>query len=426
MPRRRSSRGGLAAALRHDEDMEVLKTLAEFTEPYGTLAAADRIYEGEADAWDYLAAIPVLGGVARAGKAVSKVGDYADGLRSFDPRFDPRVKERERIEGLDTEVQNQRIGEIPEVNLAEFEGRPFVTSMSDRTAAGGELAAINQTQLNQPVNLRGGQDFMFDPVNEGQVWASAPTPVNQITRLAQELRGRTGEDPLFMPWRMAPTGGDFASMTGETMIGYASAAMNKTNKKKLDKTIGALIPGWKGVDDPDSIAQFRAAPDRVRKQLKNEMDVSFRDAGGLNIGEARLAVTDPTQVNAPDAGLQNVGVIRETDSLGLSSHPSYPNAVPGEGVGRLADPPLVTELLGEGTVTGGPRGAFEDLDFTGGRGSDPSAPSAQDVRALQMKPYGGVIDDKLLKRLQEAGYTVGTTAFAAALLRAQEDEEEIY
>jgi len=61
---------------------------------------------------------------------------------------------------------------IPEVSLADFEGRPFITSMSDRTAAGGDLLGVNDVMFKRPVHLYGGQDYMFN--NPNQVWASAP------------------------------------------------------------------------------------------------------------------------------------------------------------------------------------------------------------------------------------------------------------
>jgi hypothetical protein len=213
------------------------------------------------------------------------------GENKIDPRFDPRVKEQQRIAEMVTQVEPTGAQQIPKVSLTQFEGRPFITSMSDRTAAGGNLVRINDVELNRPVGLLGGQDYMFN--NPGKVWASAANPVRQIMGQAQTLKEITGQNPLFLPWRMAPTGGDFASMTGETMLSFADSTLNKRNKARLDKQIKQFIPEWSGVSSPGSVQQFRDAPDQVRKALKNMMDVEFRDVGGLNIGQARLAVTDP-------------------------------------------------------------------------------------------------------------------------------------
>lgn len=306
------------------------------------------------------------------------------GENKIDPRFDPRVKEQQRIAEMVTQVEPTGTQQIPKVSLTQFEGRPFITSMSDRTAAGGNLVRINDVELNRPVGLLGGQDYMFN--NPGKVWASATNPVRQIMGQAQTLKEITGQNPLFLPWRMAPTGGDFASMTGETMLSFADATFGKKNKQRLDKKIKEFIPEWSGVSSPESIQQFRDAPDQVRKALKNMMDVEFRDVGGLNIGQARLAVTDPRQFSAQDAGVMNVGeIFANKPMIEASGHPSYPRAVPGQGLGLLSDDINVFQLL--------PNVVRE-------RGiQNPLQPGAADIRALQMKPYAGIITEDVLRVL---------------------------
>ena len=329
---------------------------------------------------DYLRSI---GGIAdivpvsNVSKTTSKIGD-------FDPRFDSRAKEQERLRNLTTTVESTQKFDAPRVSLADFEGRPFITSMSDRTAAGGDLLAINDVSLNRPIGLLGGQDYMFN--NPGQVWASAQGPVKQLMQAADVLKQTTGQNPLYIPWRMAPTGGDFATMTGETMLSYAQSAMSKSDKSGLNKAIKEFIPNWKGVDSPESIGQFRDAPDAVRKAVMNQMDVGFRDAGGLNIGEARLSVADQKQLLSPDAGIMNIGEIFANQPMIMQSgHPSYPRGVPGQGLGMLEDQRGIYELL--------PNAVRE-------RGIvDPTMPSQTDIRALQMKPYYGILDAELLKAL---------------------------
>jgi hypothetical protein len=114
--------------------------------------------------------------------------------------------------------------------------------------------------------------------------------------------------------------------------------------------------------------------------------VDFRDAGGLNIGGARLSVSDPAQIAAQEGGVMNVGEIYANQPMLMqSSHPSYPRAVPGRGIGTLAEDKNIFELLPEVVQA---RGI-----------PDPKNPRATDLRALQMKPYSGVITNELLKRL---------------------------
>lgn len=331
------------------------------------------------------AGLGMLAGMARGTQKFDNSALMAGkAIGAFDPRFDNRVLEQARISSTVPNVVPTQGAAKPTVSLADFEGRPFITSMSDRTAAGGNLVGINDVAFNRPVELKGGQDFMFN--NPGQVWASAQNPVNAIMKGANEIKSATGQNPLFLPWRMAPTGGDFAAMTGETMLAYADSAMNKTQKRLLDKSIKQYIPEWSGVSDPASVEQFRTAPDKVRKALKGMMDVNFRNEGGLNIGQARLAVADPAQLVAPDAGVMNVGEIYAgSPTVMQSGHPSYPRGVPGQGLGTLAENRTIFELMPE---------------VSRARGiANPAQPGQTDIRALQMKPYAGVITNELLKRL---------------------------
>lgn len=329
-------------------------------------------------------------------------GRYQSGqIGSFDDRFDKRVGEKELLEKMEPIVRERSV-EIPEVDITELVGQPFVTTMSDRTRAGGELLGINDTEFDSPVNLQGGQGYMFE--NPGQVWASGKKPAGDILREAVKLKESTGQDPLFMPWRMAPTGGDFATMTGETMLKYASAAMGKGAKRSLNARLKKMIPGWQGVDSPESIEQFRAAPDKVRKQIKQMMDVEFRNKGGLSVGGARLAVADPQQINATDQGIMNVGRIDADQQLiSGSGHAAYSHAVPGGGVGQL------TNVKDDATI----------FDLV------PEVRSKQNPRrAMEMKPYSGVLTEELIAQVAKK-YGISLPAATVLLSQGQDDDQSI-
>jgi hypothetical protein len=306
------------------------------------------------------------------------------GFGAFDPRYDPRVLEQARMQSMTRDVQlNPNAKNAPSISLTSLAGMPFITSMADRTAAGGSLLGIDNVQFNRPVGLLGGQDFMFN--NPGLVWSSGNAPANALMKYAAEVKSATGQNPIYLPYRMAPTGGDFAQMTGETMLAYADAAMGSRQKNRLDKSIKKFIPTWSGVSDPASVQQFRAAPDKKRKAIKAMMDRDFRNEGGINIGSARLAVSDPMQLAAQEGGLQNVGEIFAGRPLIQSTHPAYPGGVPGKGIGTLAEDINVFQLL---------------PDVVKARGiPDPMNPRPSDLRAMQMKPYSGLITDELLKSL---------------------------
>jgi len=380
------------------EAVEAGLALAPLYRPAGMVAkGAEQATMAAGRAGERYAEKVLPGIMERGGLPAQLVMDLTQGARSqalptqgrsgfgaFDPRYDPRVQEQARMQAMTRDIQlNPGAVNAPTVSLADFEGRPFITSMADRTAAGGKLVGIDDVTFNRPVDLRGGQDYMFN--NPGEVWASGQGPAKALMKYADEVKSATGQNPLYLPYRMAPTGGDFAQMTGETMLAYADAAMGKMQKKNLDKSIKKFIPDWAGVSDPASVEQFRNMPDKKRKAIKKMMDVQFRNEGGLNIGSARLAVSDPAQLAAQEGGVMNVGEIFAGSPLLKSTHPAYPGGVPGQGIGTLAEDVNVFELLPQ---------------VVQGRGiQNPKNPSAADLRAMQMHPYAGVITNELLKRL---------------------------
>ena len=374
-------------------------------------------------------AIPVAGAGLLAAAAMApdeaEAGVIKAFGREFDPRFDKRAKEQEKLRDTTYMIEERGTQNAPRIALADLEGRPFVTTMSDRTQAGGLLTGINDVALDRPINLQGGQGFMFE--NPGMTWASAPGVVTQIMNKAAEV----GENPLYMPFRMAPTGGDFATMTGETMLSYASTNMSKAQKKELDKAVkgfvskGSMVDGkrvgdglkikdWKGVDDPRSVDAFRNAPDSLRKELMNMIDVNFRNRGGLSIGQARLAVTEPGQADALDARIQNIGeIFTGRDIVTESGHPSYPAGVPGQGLGRTDQEVSIFELLPDARYGKKQKPV-----------QDPQRPTAREIRALTMKPYAGRITEDILRGLEARGVNINANPIvtAAAVAAGQEAE----
>jgi len=115
------------------------------------------------------------------------------------------------------------------------------------------------------------------------------------------------------------------------------------------------------------------------------METQFRNEGGLNIGGARLSVSDPAQLAAQEGGVQNVGEIFAGSPILQSTHPAYPGGVQGQGIGTLSQDHNIFELL---------PGVVKARKI-----ADPQNPSPADLRAMQMRPYAGVITNQLLKRL---------------------------
>lgn len=373
------------------ETAEALMTVAPMVGPVARGAERAAMTAGRAGERLAERVVPQI--MERGGMSAGLLGDLSQGTKSqmlsgnnvFDPRFDPRKLEQERLKNLKTTIVPIQNYNVPEVSLANYEGYPFITSMADRTRT-GLLTDIDGVLLNRPVELQGGQPYMFE--NPGQVWASGRKPATDIYELAAELKSGTKKDPLFLPFVMSPSGSDFANMTGETMLAYAQSAMSKGTKSALDSRIKKqFIPDWKGIDDPASIDQFKKLSDKKRKSMKKQLlDKEFRNEGGLSIGEARLAIADPAQLMSKDASIMNVGqVFPDRPMIMQSGHSSYPLGVPGQGLGVSKDKFNIFQLL---------------KDYSNSRGVvDPTNPSRPDIRTLEMKPYGGLLTADVLKSL---------------------------
>ena len=329
--------------------------------------------------------IPEAGGLLKvAEKSGEGLTDLARKYLDFDPRFDKRKLEQEKLRSLTPIVEETTTKEIPTVSLADYEGYPFITSMSDRTRAGGRLTGINDVMFNRPVELQGGQGYMFDP--HGTLWAAAKGPAKQSLQLAQSIADVTGKSPLFIPWRMAPSASDFAKMTGETMLNYADAAIDtKKGRKAIDQEMKKIIPDWAGLGSDKAIEQYQNASTKKRRVIHNVLDKNFRNEGGLSLGQARLAIADPEQLVGKDAYIQNLGQFDVKGSISPSSHPTYPMSIPGTGLGALSRSHSVFELMPE----------YAQL-----RGmTDVKNPERVHIRTLEMKPYAGVLTADLLKSL---------------------------
>ena len=321
----------------------------------------------------------------------------------FDERFDPRVREQAKISNMQTRFDQPR-QKPDQVSLYDLEGKPIISTMSDRLAAQGNITGINDVDFSRPVPTYGGQGFPFRPESTGMAWASAENPVEQIIDMARDLKAQTGENPFFMPWTMSPSGGDFAKTTGEVMIQYAADNMSPDVKKELDKDIreyvtvgtvkdgvrtghGKKIKGWKGVDDPESIKVWRETPADVRKELHVKVFDKYRNKGGLGLGEARVAIADRAQLMTPDARLNTIARIDPDKGMIMDSgHPAYPRGVAGEGIGQVKEDTSIFELLPQ---------VLMERNI-----QDARNPSELDKRALMMKPYGGVLTEDILKGLK--------------------------
>ena len=309
---------------------------------------------------------------------------------AVDPRIESRKGELGKIADLKVELAPRVTDPAPEVSIFDYEGHPYITSMSDLAAAGDDITAINDVRFRVPFSRRGGQDYMFD--NPGSVWASERGPAERHVELADQLQQMTGKDVLYMPWTMGPNAVKFSHMPRGIQYSYADAALDGADRNALASEIKSILPNWRGFEDPDSAEMFMTVTGKARGALNTVMD-KYRNRGGLGGGEAVYAATDLDQMNTPLTTLRNVGIIDPRFGASPSSHASYNYSIPGRGVGRLKEnigalglSPDVMAALNYKTP----------FDFPVGVQPGTKSP----LRAMQMKPQGGILDYETLKFLE--------------------------
>jgi hypothetical protein len=350
------------------------------------------------------------------GKRAQGILDVLFQPEEFDDRFEvrdiPKVKPRD-VYGRPV-IDELKPIDAPTLTLSDLEGYPYLSTMSDRTAASGLLTGIGDKELAYPIPLTGGQDFMF---RNRELWASDSMPVDKMVAAGRELKKTYGRDPLFIPWRMTPTGSDFASeMTAGAMMSYASRNMPSAEKRRLNREIGALVPDFVGIDSPYAPTQMQLQPDPIRKRVQQQiMDKGFRESGGISLPQARLAIADQDQLNAPVLGFKNVGLFDvDAGNLRGRGNTTYPDAIAGEPLGRLEtdatlldlEPTNVYPAMSKDSAFG--RSLLMDEE---GQFRDPSTAEGfnQARRSAELNPFGGIIDETLLRSLESKGIKVSAS-----------------
>ena len=309
-----------------------------------------------------------------------------------DPRIEPRKKEQAKIDRLELEVQPRSSEKPPVESIYDLEGRGLITSMSDLSAAGDDVLAVNDVRFDRPFSRQGGQGFMFE--NPGEVWAADKANAEAHLKAAREIEKATGKPALFAPWSMGPLSSMFSHQPRGLQYAYADAALDAPQKAALASDIKAILPEWRGFEDPESYQTFMRAKGKARSQLNKLMD-KYRDLGGLGKGEAVYGTTDLEQIGSPLLSLRNLGEIDTRYGLSESAHPSYRSGVPGQGL-------AVLEEAGMGALSLFPElmqkyGYATPFDFPVGVKKGVASP----LRAFQMGPQSTIITDKTLRFLED-------------------------
>jgi len=342
---------------------------------------------------------------------------------------------RDMQEGLLNRFGHEIIAEpdivVPEMSIFDLEGKPFVSSQADLTRAGGLLQTVDGTPLAQPIEMLGGQDYMWLPrsVKENLVWASDAQPIKQLAKEAQDIAKDTGKEPIYIPFRMKPTGMDYSKQIANSMIQSALVRLNKSQISELNDTIRKeafkkeknkpkkyIGEDFKGIDIENPLNDTVSGD--LRKEIIRIMDRDYRYDGGQKIkrnssegtaslAQMRVANADPSQLNKEPMTLQNVANL-DMDNLirNVSFHNTYNTGIGGEALGRIKEDVSVLDLFDskrrnkKGEVIGDYMGS-DGLPMTRANWTDDG------YRKTTMQPVSGIITHKRLmaleKRLEETG-----------------------
>ena len=221
-------------------------------------------------------------------------------------------------------------------------GGRIIPLVGDRAAAGRVLRSVDDVELERPVILQGGPDFMrmqrFENPEESAAWASGKGVVSGLSRRVREA-SQEG-DVYGMYTAMSPTGVDYNTMLTDTILGQLpNAKITKKLKKEFDKEVKKIDPDFVGVDSPDLEMQLlNNAP--LRKVFVNRMELEkFRSGGFPDVAAARKAITEPELLDVPVGSsgytisrLDPMGRIVESPRI---PHKTYDTQLMGQYVGGL-------------------------------------------------------------------------------------------
>jgi len=314
------------------------------------------------------------------------------------PRVNPQVIEQ----NIATDIQygDNRIQEVPFVNLEDYEGYGFMSPMADTSGAGDVIQTINGVPVN--VSRRGGIDFMLDPESGDLVWASDENVIKgkrsvpsegTFMGIANALKEKTGKDPLFAGHSMTPTGVDY-SQVSEVMLNYAKNNMDGKTINELNKDIKRIFPDWRGLNTEGAISDLNRVSGNFRKKVIQLLDKEYTDKGSINAGQARLSLIDEKQRILRPGTVLNLGIVDTSRAPIVGNpHPIYNTGMYGEGLGRVSVPFSVYELNPQAAYLSGirPDQLMNPPRQTGRQGG---------LRSLEGSPLTGVITEDVLRGME--------------------------
>ncbi|NDG42822.1 MAG: hypothetical protein EBY28_26620, partial [Betaproteobacteria bacterium] len=224
----------------------------------------------------------------------------------------------------------------------------------------GLLTHVGDEELPTPVRMQAGAHHMrkIKPSGESSIWASAPGVISRQSKLVKTAIGMPGVDKVYgLHASMLPTGVDFGKPLSKTLVGQLQNnpphpdignAFNTVMRKKY--------PEFAGVENPAELheqlmADTRRAPG-MRKTFVKLMDSApYQNAGMPSVGHARVAISDPEQLNLPVHSIgMGIGEYEPTGRIirkATMPHEDYSAESAGKHTGRFEVPMSRAEMFPE-------------------------------------------------------------------------------
>ena len=289
------------------------------------------------------------------------------------------------------EVKDLDISPRKDISIEDLQGKTIIGTQGDRTDIGREITGIRGRAFDEPVQLHGGRGFMRQPP---YLWASDQKYIGDIAKTAQEVREKTGEDPLLGYISMAGQSGDYSTDMSDTVMELVkNAKISTKDAKEFDSwVIKNVDHNWRGILDPTTKDYLKNnISGSKRRMLWQQLNRNYWTQKGFpNMGDARVAITDPKLLMSPSMEMSTFGKLDSSGKILTSPqqyHPSYASVVEGVYKGDLPEP-LPAQIL--------------IRDFFIKRRADETTKIGSDHRALMMSGRGDVTADVDQQMIDEA------------------------
>ncbi len=289
------------------------------------------------------------------------------------------------------EVKDLNISPKKDISIEDLQGKTIIGTQGDRVDIGREVTGIRGQALDEPVRLHGGRGFMREPP---YLWASDQKYVRDIAKTAQEVKEKTGEDPLLGYISMAGQSGDFSTDMSDTVMELVkNAKISTKNAKEFDSwVINNVDPNWTGIKNPITKQYLKNnLSGSKRRVLWQELNRNYwTEKGFPNMGDARVAITDPNLLMSPSMEMSTFGKLDSSGKVLTGPqqyHPSYASVVEGAYEGDLLEGVPAKILL---------------RNFFTNRRADETAKLSSDQRSLMMSGRGDVTETVDQQMIDEA------------------------